>query len=282
MVSKVGSHKGSGGVLLVVRSGVLVAMLLVFVGPILYAVMVAFQPSAVIIRGHPTWVFSPTFVNVRSLFTTYDFARYTVNSVVTSVVSSMAALVIGVPAGYALNRVQFRGRWTLLIGLMVSRALPAVGVAVPFFVMFSVVHLINTDWALVLAYLPYDLALVTWLTNAYLRSVPRALDEAAAIDGAGRVRTLVTVVAPVASPGLVSAGLFCFFFGWNNFVFPLVLTQQAAATIPVALTTFVGEYTVNWGGVMAGVVVLSAPVVVGGLFLQRHMVSGLGSGAVRE
>lgn len=253
----------------------------VLLTPVALAIVTALQPATVSLTGRPTLAFVPTLENFFNLFGAFELGRPLLNSALSSGIAMVVALLIGLPAAYALSRVRVRGSLGITTALFVARGLPAIGVAIPLYTFFAGVGLVDTIWALVIVYLPFNIALVVWLMQSYFDSVPVELDEAASIDGASRLTTLLRIVLPVSGPGVVSTALLTFMYGWNNFFYPLVFTNREAVTIPVALTQFLGDYSVNWGGLMAGVVLLSAPMVLLGYLLRRYMVSGLTSGSVK-
>ncbi|MGV8970677.1 MAG: carbohydrate ABC transporter permease [Rhodoglobus sp.] len=257
-------------------------ILLVVVAPGAYALLTSLQPRSVSLIPEPTYFFTPTLDNFLNLFSTYDFAPFFINSFLSSAGATAIGLVVGVPAAYALSRASFRGKNGVFLALLVTRALPAIGVAVPFFVMFTAARLVDTVFALIVVYSPFCIGLVAWLMQNYFDSVPRSLDEAASLDGCGRFGTLMRILLPLSGPGLAATSIFAFLFGWNNFLYPLVLTQTRATTVPVALTQFIGEYTVNWGQIMAGVVVLSVPLILFAFLFRKYMVAGLSQGAVKD
>ena len=258
-----------------------IVVLAVLVFPIGFAVLTALEPTAASLSGKVTLNFTPTLSNFSAVFSQGGLARPLLNSALSSGLSALVATIVGVPAAYALARVQVKGYWLVRAALFASRGLPAIGVAIPFFVIFTDIHLIDTIWALAIVYLPFNVALVVWLMTQYFVAVPADLDEAAALDGCGHLATLWRVILPVSRPGLVSTVMMTFVYGWNNFIYPLLLTNRNAVTASVSITSFVGEYVVNWGEIMAGVVVLSAPMLVLGYVLRRYMVSGLTQGSIR-
>jgi len=258
-----------------------VVLVVFLLGPVALAIVTALQPAHVSLAGGTTLAFVPTLENFAALFGEFDLGRPLLNSAVSSGAALIVALVIGLPAAYALSRVQVRGGTAITIALFAARGLPAIGVAIPLFLIFTDIGLVDSVWALVIVYLPFNVALVVWLMQQYFTSIPVELDEAAALDGAGRLRTLVTVILPISTPGLISTSIMTFMYGWNNFFYPLIFTHREAVTVPVALTQFLGDYTVNWGGLMAGVVMLSAPMLIVGYLLRRYMVSGLTAGSVK-
>lgn len=256
-------------------------MLLLFTVPTLYAVLTALQPARVSLNPVPQWIFVPTLDNFVALFEESSFLGPLLNSLQTSLGSALIALVISAPAAYALSRAKVSSAGVMGFWLLAARALPAIGLAIPAYAIFNQVGLSDTLLALLVVYLPFNVALATIMLKVFIDGIPRELDEAAAIDGAGPLRTMLQVVLPIARPGLASVTIMTFLFAWNNFLFPLVLTGSAAGTIPMALQQFIGSYTLQWNQVMAGVVLLSLPLIVLGAVFGKYMVGGLAAGSVK-
>lgn len=257
----------------------LVLLFAFFIVPALYAVITAFQPRLIANGLVPQWVFTPTIDNFISLFRDYSFLSPLINSIESSLGAMIIALVIAVPAAYAMSRSRSKPSGLLGIWLLSARALPAIGLGIPAYAIFSRIGLTDTIAALLLVYLPYNVALATILLRIFFNTIPQDLDEAASIDGAGRWRTMWHVVLPLAKPGLASVGVLTFVFSWNNFLFPLVLTGSKAGTIPVELQRFLGSQTLQWNEVMAGVVLLSLPMLVVAVAMGRYLVRGLMAGS---
>lgn len=256
-------------------------VLFAFTLPTFYAVLTSLQPARVSINPVPQWIFMPTLDNFVSLFDDSSFLGPLLNSVQTSVGSALLALVISAPAAYALSRARVSSAGIVGFWLLVARALPAIGLAIPAYAIFNQIGLSDTLVALLIVYLPFNVALATIMLKVFIDGIPRELDEAAAIDGAGPLRTMVRVVLPIARPGLASVTIMTFLFAWNNFLFPLVLTGSKAGTIPLALQQFLGSYTLQWNQVMAGVVLLSLPLIILGAIFGKYMVGGLAAGSVK-
>lgn len=256
-------------------------LLAFFLLPVLYAVLTAFQPRIVSNQRTPEFLFTPTLEAFRSLFQEYSFVVPLLNSVQSSVGSAVIALIIATPAAYALSRSRSSTAGLMGFWLLCARALPAIGLSIPAYAIFNQVGLTDTISALLIVYLPYNVALATILLKVFLDGVPPEIDEAASIDGAGPVRTLWSVVLPVARPGIASVAIMTFLFSWNNFLFPLVLTGSRAGTIPLALQQFLGSYTLQWNEVMAGVVVLSLPLILLAVTFGKYMIGGLSAGSVK-
>lgn len=259
----------------------LLVLFAVFVIPLLYAVLTAFQPPSVTSKPSPHWFFTPTFDNFKALFKQYSFLPPLINSVESSLLSAVVALLVAVPAAYAMSRSRSTGAGPLGFWLLCARALPAIGLSIPAYAIFSKTGLSDTITALVLVYLPYNAALATILLRVFFNAIPAEMDEAASIDGAGRWRTMWSVVLPVARPGLASVAILTFLFSWNNFLFPLVLTGSRAGTIPIELEQFLGSYSLQWNQVMAGVVLLSLPLILLAVTMGKYMVRGLMAGSIK-
>ncbi|WP_168211624.1 carbohydrate ABC transporter permease [Ruania zhangjianzhongii] len=256
-------------------------VLVAFTLPTLYAVLTSLQPASVSLNPVPQWIFTPTLDNFVSLFEDSSFLGPVLNSLQSSVGSAVLALVICAPAAYALSRAHVSSSGVLGMWLLAARALPAIGLAIPAYAIFTRIGLSDTIVALLLVYLPFNVALATIMLKVFIDGIPRELDEAAAIDGASPLRTMLRIVLPVARPGLASVTIMTFLFAWNNFLFPLVLTGSRSATIPLVLQKFLGSYTLQWNQVMAGVVLLSLPLIVLGAIFGKYMVGGLAAGSVK-
>ncbi|MFC7620826.1 carbohydrate ABC transporter permease [Microlunatus sp. GCM10028923] len=262
-------------------------ILLIFFGlPIVYAVLTAFQPRSVTNQPMPQWLFTPTLDNFRSLFEEYSFIGPLLNSLQSSLGSALVALIIAAPAAYALSRSRMGRSRAARLGwvgfwLLGARALPAIGLAIPAYAIFNEIGLNDTIVAMLIVYLPYNVALATILLKVFLDGVPMEIDEAAAVDGAGPFRTLWSVILPLSRPGAASVMIMTFLFGWNNFLFPLVLTGSRAGTIPLALQQFLGSYTLQWNQVMAGVVLLSLPLILLAVLFGKYMIGGLTAGSIK-
>ena len=265
----------------VVGIAFIMIMLVLFTIPTLYAVLTALQPAKVSLNPVPQWIFVPTLDNFVALFEESSFLGPLLNSLQTSLGTALIALVISAPAAYALSRAKVSSAGAMGFWLLAARALPAIGLAIPAYAIFNQVGLSDTLVALLVVYLPFNVAQATIMLKVFIDGIPRELDEAAAIDGAGPLRTMLQVVLPIARPGLASVTIMTFLFAWNNFLFPLVLTGSAAGTIPMALQQFIGSYTLQWNQVMAGVVLLSLPLIVLGAVFGKYMVGGLAAGSVK-
>ncbi|WP_127467145.1 carbohydrate ABC transporter permease [Streptomyces sp. B27] len=269
------------------RAGQYLALLayLVFLAfPFLWLLSTAFKPARELGSLHPTWIpDDPTLDNFRQAFGEQPLLQAAANSLIAAVSAALITVTIATPMAYVMAR--HRGRLaTAATGwVVVSQAFPFVLVIIPLFLVLKNLHLINSLWGLILVYVVWSLPFALWMVAGYVRAVPTELEEAAAVDGAGRVRTLVSVVAPLLAPGIVATALFAFITAWNEFFFALVLLKTPEKqTLPVVLTHFLGaEGVADLGPLAAAAFLATLPSLVLFAFVQRRITGGMTAGAVR-
>lgn len=204
------------------------------------------------------------------------------NSLLVATSVTVIALVFGSLASYAMVRLNFPFRKSLLVGILGTRMIPEISLVIPLYLFATRVGLYNKPGILIITYLSFALPFAIWLMAAFFQSVPVELEDAARIDGCSRLETFVKIILPVSTPGLVSTGLFVFLTAWDEFFFALIMTSTVAAkTVPVAIAEFTGRYVVDIGGMMTGGVLAAIPPVLLSLIFQRYIVSGLTAGAVK-
>ncbi|MER7851729.1 carbohydrate ABC transporter permease [Streptomyces bacillaris] len=269
------------------RAGQYLALLayLVFLAfPFFWLLSTAFKPARELGSLHPTWIpVDPTLDNFRQAFDEQPLLQAAANSLIAAVSAALIAVTIATPMAYVMAR--HRGRLaTAATGwVVVSQAFPFVLVIIPLFLVLKNLHLINSLSGLILVYVVWSLPFALWMLAGYVRAVPTELEEAAAVDGAGRVRTLVSVVAPLLAPGIVATALFAFITAWNEFFFALVLLKTPEKqTLPVVLTHFLGaEGVADLGPLAAAAFLATLPSLVLFAFIQRRITGGMTAGAVR-
>ena len=256
-----------------------IGLAILVLAPFFWLLRMSFETNAEIFAYPPHFWFSPTFDNYVALWHG-DFRHSFVNSAVVTVASTGLSMLVGVPAAYALARVRARSN-ALSLWIIASRLVPPPAFAIPYFLAYRNLHLLDTRTGLVIIYLTFNISLVIWLMRSFFENAPRALEEAAWIDGAGYTRTLVSVVLPTAAPGLAATAILCFVFSWNDFFFALILTRSSAMTAPVAVVNFMNYAGWEWGRIAAGGTMVMLPVLVFSLAVRPFLIDGLTAGAVK-
>jgi ABC-type glycerol-3-phosphate transport system permease component len=266
-----------------VRDVLVLAALAAWAMPFFWQVLTSLKPDTAMLAVERMLTAPPTLVHYRAVVERSVMPAALLNSLGVAAVTTLLAVVLGAPGAYALARLPVPGKRALLLVVVACTAFPQVTTVGPLFVLLRALDLRDTWTALVLADTSFALPLVLWLLAGFVREVPPALEEAAALDGAGRIGTLVRVVLPLVAPGIASAGLLVFLMSWNELLFAYTFTAtEASRTVPVALMLFPGVYEVPWGDIAAASILASLPPIVIVAGLQRWLVRGLTAGAVRD
>lgn len=237
------------------------------------------QPVDVVARP-PSFVFVPTLENYASVIADPVIIGYFLTTFSVSAATTLFAVVIGTPAAYVLARFDFRGSTDIGFWILSTRFTPPVAMLIPFFVIFQAVGLLNTHIGLVLAHVALNLSLVIWLMRGFFAEIPKELEEAAYIDGAGYLRTFFTIILPLSRTGIAAVAVLVFLFTWNEFLFSLILGGQIPM-ISVGLYKFIGYQQIEWGRLSATASLMLIPVLLILLMFQRQLVQGLTLGAVK-
>ncbi|MFF1508082.1 carbohydrate ABC transporter permease [Streptomyces sp. NPDC058326] len=263
----------------------LLAYLVFLAFPFLWLVSTAFKPAPELASLHPTWIpKDPTLANFRQAFDEQPLLRAAANSLIAAVSAAVIAVAVATPLAYVTARHRGRLASAATGWVVISQAFPFVLVIIPLFLILKNLHLINSVLGLVLVYVVWSLPFALWMLMGYVRAVPAELEEAAAVDGAGRLRTLVSVTAPLLVPGIVATALFAFVTAWNEFFFALVLLKTPEKqTLPVVLTHFLGaEGVADLGPLAAAAFLATLPSLVVFAVLQRRITGGMLAGAVKS
>lgn len=269
------------------RAGQYLALLcyLVFLAfPFLWLISTAFKPAPELGSLHPTWIpDSPTLENFRQAFDEQPLLRAAGNSLTVALSAALIAVVIATPMAYVMARQRGRLATAATGWVVVSQAFPFVLVIIPLFLVLKNLHLINSLFGLIMVYVVWSLPFALWMLVGYVRAVPAELEEAAAVDGAGRLRTLVSVTALLLAPGIVATAMFAFITAWNEFFFALVLLKSPEKqTLPVILTHFLGaEGVADLGPLAAAAFLATIPSLAIFAIIQRRITGGMLAGAVK-
>ena len=268
--------RGAIGRFLIYATLIVGAVIMVF--PFYWMILTSFRSQVDNTSPVPVWFFEPTLDNYRNVIQRNDFLRYTWNSFVIAFLSTGFGLVLGLPAAYSIARFKQNG---LALAILVARLTPYITYLVPWYIAFRQLRMIDTFTALTLTHLIVGLPLIVWIMISFFEDVPRELEEAAFVDGASRLSTFFRIVLPISGPGIVAASILAFIFSWNQFLFSLVLSGPNTQPVPVAVFNFISYGQIDFGGLGAAAVLITLPVVLLTLFIQRYIVTGLTMGAVK-
>ena len=267
--------------------GLFLAMLIICL-PGLWIVLSSLRPTVEIMAKPPVWI--PNELSFDAYVAMFSgigqggipVIQYFRNSLIISVTSTAIAIAIGMSGGYAFARYRFRGKSGWFLGLMLTRTVPGIALSLPLFFIFARLGIIDTHFGLILVYVALNIPFTIWLIDGFFRQVPRDLAEAAQIDGCTRWQAFWQVEFPLAGPGIASAGIFAFLTCWNEFALASQLTRSVnSKTLPVGLLDYTAEFTIDWRGMCALAVVMIIPALTLTFIVQKHLVGGLTSGAVK-
>lgn len=265
---------------------VALAAFIVFLAfPLLWLLSTALKTPRELALTDPTWIpDNPTLANFSDAFGEQDLVGAAARSLVVALFSSVITVLVSLPAAYAMARYRSLVNRVAIGWVLVSQVFPFILIIIPLFMILRDIGLINTLPGLVAVHVTFTLPFALWMLQGYVRAVPRELEEAAAVDGAGRLRTLVSVTAPLLAPGIVATALFAFITAWNEFFFALVLLKTPEKqTLPVILTHFIGaEGVADLGPLAAAAFLATLPSLVVFALIQRRITGGMLAGAVKS
>ena len=267
--------------------GLFLAMAIICL-PGLWIVLSSLRPTVEIMAKPPVWI--PEQISFDAYVAMFSgigqggvpVIDYFRNSIIIAVTSTVIALAVGMAGGYAFARYRFRGKSGIFLGFMLTRTVPGIALSLPLFFVYARLGIIDTHFGMILAYVALNVPFTVWLIDGYFRQVPKDLAEAAQIDGCTRWQAFWQVEFPLARPGIASAGIFAFLTSWNEFALASQLTRSTASkTLPVGLLDYTAEFTIDWRGMCALAVIMIVPALTLTFLVQKHLVSGLTSGAVK-
>jgi multiple sugar transport system permease protein len=265
----------------------LVIFIIFFLFPPYYMLVTSFKTNVEIssVKGIP-WIINqkPTLFHYKNLLTNTHFLTFFKNTVIVTLFTVTISMTISILAAYSLSRMRFFGSAVLATGVFLTYLVPETLLFIPLFKVLGWLGLLNTKWALVLVYPTLAVPFCTWIMIGYFGSIPKALDEAALIDGARWYQMLFQVFIPVAMPGIIAATIFAFTISWANFLYPLafVYSNEEMVLTVGTVTTLIRGDVYHWGGLMAGALLAAAPPVIIYAFLMDYYISGLTAGAVKN
>jgi multiple sugar transport system permease protein len=258
---------------------ILVAIIIMLV-PIAWIFLAAFKNHIDVFQLK--LFFTPTFKNFGAVFEPpYLLGQKLINSTLVALITVLFAIPIATMAAYSFSRFRLRGETAMLVVILATQFVPAVVIILPFFVMFRDIGLLDTRVGLVLVNLAIVMPFAIWMIKGFIDGIPIDTEEAALVDGSSRLQVIRNIVLPMAAPGLLTAGIFCFIIAWNEFLFALILTNKDAVTLPIGLALFKAEEGDLWNLLSAAGIIIMLPMFVLALTIRKYFVQGMTMGAVR-
>jgi multiple sugar transport system permease protein len=255
-----------------------IAVAVAFSFPFIWMILASFKTQTDIMDPSKTLSFDLTFDNYVHVFDQYAFFPYMLNSFWVALASTFFSLVLGLPAAYAIARFRMHGMGLVLLA---ARIVPGITFLIPWFILFTQVHLVGSYTSLILSHMLVGMPFVAWVMISFFEGLPIELEEAAQVDGTTAIGAFFRIALPLSTPGIITGSILAFIFSWNNFMFSLVLANEATRTLPVAIFSFISYASIDWGGLMAAAVIITIPVLVITLFVQRYVIAGLTAGATK-
>jgi multiple sugar transport system permease protein len=221
------------------------------------------------------------------IWTTVPLAKYFQNSLIITVCATLCSVTVAVLAAYAIARLQFKGKRAFSLTVLSTQMFPGILFLLPLYLIFTQIRnltglqLQGSYLGLIITYMTFTLPFAIWMLSGYFASIPKELEEASMIDGTGRMGALIRVILPVAKPGIIAVAVYSFISAWGEVLFASVLTNEATKTLSLGLKAYASESDVFWNQLMAASVVVSLPVLIGFILVQKHLVAGLSAGAVK-
>lgn len=257
---------------------VLIAIMLITIFPFLYMVLGSFKSTVDIVNPSRTFVFTPTLKNFVTVFTEYNLALPLKNSIIISTAATLISLILALPAAYAIAKYRLTALQIIILGI---RTIPTVAFLVPLYLLFSKVHMVGTYASIILAHMLVTMPFIVWVMIPYFKSVPREIEESALIDGASQFGVFMRMMLPLSIPGIMTVTIMSFITSWNNFMFGLILGNAQTKVLPTLIFNFMSHTEINWAGLMAAAFIVTLPIIVISVFLQKYIVQGLTAGAVK-
>ena len=227
-------------------------------------------------------LFTPTLDNFKIIFKSpYNLFDKLVNSTLVALSTVMITIPLATLAAYSFSRFRMKAEKVMFVTILATQFVPAVVIVLPFFILFRDIGILDTRLALVLVNLSLIMPFAIWMIKGFIDGIPMDTEEAALVDGSGRIHVVLNVVIPMALPGVITAGIFCFILAWNEFLFALIITTNKAVTLPVGLSLFHAEEGVLWHLISAAGIMIMLPMFVLATLIQKHFVQGMTMGAVR-
>ena len=256
---------------------------IVMITPFAYMLATSFKPNSLALEVPPQFIpRDPTLVNYRDAWSSNHFGRYFVNSLGVAVATTLLSVLLSSMMAYAFSRLRFPGRRLLFGLLLVGLMVPTMMLIVPQFLLAKQMHLLDSYFGLILFYAGGSLALNTFLLRSFFQDIPRELEEAMVVDGAGPWKRYWQLIMPLSRPALATVAIFTFLASWDEFIWALtIINDPSKRTLPIAIALFQGQYATSWGIVFAASAIAVLPVIAIFVALQRQFIGGITAGALK-
>ncbi|GAB7053600.1 carbohydrate ABC transporter permease [Paenibacillus sp. YK5] len=249
-----------------------------FLFPFFWMILASFKTQVQIMSTGNILLFKPTLNNYLSVFEEHNFTKFIMNSFIVGFFSTLFGLLLGLPAAYSIAKYKQHGLGLLIL---IARIIPGISFMIPWFIIFSKIGLVDSYTSLILGHMLVGMPFIIWVMISFYEGLPGELEEAARVDGCTIQGAFLRIMLPLSMPGVVTASILSFIFSWNNFMFSLVLSGDKTKTLPIAVFNFLSYSEINWGGLMAAAVIITMPILIIALVLQRYIISGVTMGAVK-
>lgn len=251
------------------------------IAPLLWIGLASFKTTGELIAIPPIWM--PDFTYLHNYIVVFSqYWPFLLNSVLATVGATALAMLLAIPAAFGLVNFRLRGSNAIADWILSTRMMPPIAAAVPLFIIFKNLGLLDTVWALIIVYACFNLPFAVWVSMSFLRRIPKEVIEAARLEGCSWFEVLTKIALPMSRGGVVTVAMFVFIFSWNEFLLALFLTTRNARTFPVVISSFVGTGKVYWDYIAAASVIQCLPPIIFTLLMQRHLVSGVTMGAIKD
>ncbi len=268
---------------IVIQWILVVAVCAAAVFPVYWMAVCSINPRERIYAHPPALIpSSPRIENYVDVISNYSIVRWILNTLIVAGATSVVSISLSTVAAYALSRFRFRGRSTTQILILVTQMIPGTLLIIPIYLIFKRVELLNSFVGLVITFTTFSLPFCIWMLRGFLNTIPSEVDQAAQIDGCTQLQALLHVIIPLSGPGIATAGIFSFIMGWDEFLMARVMiTDQSKWVVSLGISSFIGEYNTYFDQISAASLLVSIPVIVLFIFLQKLIISGLTQGSIK-
>jgi len=257
-------------------------LIIIFSLPFLWMISMSFKTPLDCVKIPPVVLFKPVLTNYTDLFNRINFGNYMQNSIVVSLTATIVSMIISLPAAYVFARIRKKYKNKIILLVLSVRMAPAMSLVIPFFVLSNAVGILDTQLALIITYLSFNIPLIFWMMQGYFSQLPVEIEEAAYIDGCSSFGIFTRIALPLTVSGLSATAILCLIQSWNEFVYALFLTSIRSRTLPTTIMIFLGHEGIQWGQMTAATTLITLPVVFLAFLVKDYLVRGMAMGGIKE